>query len=302
VGIPESQLDIWSGHGSTGVFRDTYNHLKDTLEDPASPYVRAGRRFRVFLRGSYENDSNTHGESDVDTVIMLTSTFHYSLNRLNAQEIQNFRAVYPTVATYDIADFKADVTAWLQSQYPGYVDPGNKAVAIRRNGRLPREADVLICAEYKNYWGFTNVTDKTSYTGGVKLYDRNNSTIINYPELHSSQCTDKNKDTGGSYKPTVRIFKNMRHRLIRDGLLADGVAPSYYIEGLLSNVPEPNFVARHDATVLNCLRWIYNCDRGALRCAHKMSPLVGDNNPIAWPLADCDAFIAATANLWDNWS
>jgi hypothetical protein len=103
MGIPDAQLETWSGHGSTGVFRDTYNHLKQTLEDKAAPY--GNRRFRVFLQGSYENDSNTHGESDVDTVIMLTSTFHYSTTRLSPQEVQNFHAAYPTTATYDIADF-----------------------------------------------------------------------------------------------------------------------------------------------------------------------------------------------------
>jgi hypothetical protein len=299
MGIPEAQLDTWSSQGGTGVFRDTYNHLKDTLNDSAAPY--ANRTFRVFRQGSYENDSNTHGESDVDTVIMLTSTFHYSLSSLNAQEAQNFHAAYPGSATYDIADFKREVYTWLQQQYPGYVDPPSKAIHIRRNGRLPREADVLVCSEYKNYWGFANIADKTSYIGGVKFHDRHGNSIINYPDLHSYRCTQKHQATGSGFKQTVRIFKNMRHRLIDEGLLRDGQAPSYYIEGLLSNVPDTAFVARHDATMLNALRWIYNCNRSTLNCAHQMSRLVGDNSPIAWPLADCNDFIQAMANYWDNW-
>jgi hypothetical protein len=50
------------------------------------------------------------------------------------------------------------VAAWLQDQYRGYVDPTrNKVIAIERNGRLPREADVLVCAEYQNFWAFANV-------------------------------------------------------------------------------------------------------------------------------------------------
>jgi hypothetical protein len=53
--------------------------------------------------------------------------------------------------------------------------------------------------------------------------------------------------------------------------------------------------------MLNALRWIYNCDRSTLNCAHQMSRLVGDNSPIAWPLADCNAFIQAMADYWDNW-
>jgi hypothetical protein len=248
MAIPESQLEIWSAQGGTGVFRDTYNHLKETLDNRSAPY--ANRLFRVFLQGSYENDSNTHGESDVDTVVMLTSTFHYSLSNLSPQEVQNFHAAYPTNATYEWADFKREVSAWLQDQYRGFVDTTrNKVIAIDRNGRLPREADVLVCVEYKNYWRFANATDTTSYIRGVKFYDRHGNAIINYPELHSQRCSEKHRDTGGAFKPTVRILKCMRRRLIEERLLAEGVAPSYYIEGLLSNVPNPNFVSRHDATV-----------------------------------------------------
>lgn len=302
MAISEDQLATWSSQGSTGVFRDTYNHLRDTLKDPASPYAKAGREFRVFLQGSYENDTNTHGESDVDAVIMMTSTFHYSTNRLSPQEIQNFHAAYPGTTTYDIGDFRRDVTSWLEANYTGFVNPNsNKAIKLKRNGKLPREADVLVCAQYRNYWAFANVQDKTSYTGGVKFYDRSNTTIINYPELHSQRCSDKHKNTGSGFKETARILKNMRRRMIEDRLLAEGVAPSYYIEGVLSNVPDTNFVARHDATLLNCLRWLYNCDRSTLNCAHGMSRLIGDNSPTAWSLANCNAFINGLVSYWDNW-
>ena len=39
----------------------------------------------------------------------------------------------------------------------------------------------------------------------------------------------------------VRVFKNMRNSMIEKKLLADGVAPSYFIEGMLSNVPNDKF-------------------------------------------------------------
>lgn len=301
MAIPESQLNDWSSPGSTGVFRDTYNHLKDTLEDKDSPYAKASKEFRVFLQGSYENDTNVHGDSDVDTVIMLTSSFHYSMEGLTDQERVNFRAAYPNDATYALPNFRADVLAWLEHNYRGFVKPKNKAVQILRNGRLPREADVLICLEYKNYWAFANPQDTSSYIGGVRFSDQYGTAIINYPELHSKYCSDKHLETGDQFKFIARIFKNMRNRMIKDNLLAKGVAPSYYIESLLTNVPQPNFVGRYDATVRNCLIWLRDCDRTALRCAHRMSPLVGDNSPTAWPLADCNAFIMGLINFWDNW-
>jgi hypothetical protein len=299
--IPEGQLDTWSGRGKIGEFVTTYNHLKATLEDPASPYARASRQFRVFRQGSYENHTNVWADSDVDVVMMLTSTFHYNLNELSDQEKVNFRAAYPNDATYLLADFKRDVIAWLEHNYPGSIDPGGKAVHIAPNSKLPRKADVLVSTIYKDYWGFATVADTESFIPGVRFYDKNNNSIINYPEVHSQRCTDKHADTGDRFKPTVRILKNMRNRMIDEKLLADGVAPSYYIEGLLSNVPEPNFVARHDATFVNCMKWLSACDRNALRCAHRMRPLIGEGRATAWPLANCNTFITALIDYWNDW-
>jgi hypothetical protein len=39
----------------------------------------------------------------------------------------------------------------------------------------------------------------------------------------------------------VRVFKNMRNSMIEKGFLAEGVAPSYFIEGMLWNVPNDRF-------------------------------------------------------------
>ena len=61
---------------------------------------------------------------------------------------------------------------------------------------------------------------------------------VNYPKQHSDNLTQKHQETGQWLKPTIRIFKNMRTRMWQIGIIGDGVAPSYYIEGLLYNVPE----------------------------------------------------------------
>src|SRR5690606_967984 len=67
--IPESQLETWSHQGSITQSSSTYNTIKSVLEDSATPY--AGRNFKVFLQGSYGNDTNIYAESDVDIVIRL---------------------------------------------------------------------------------------------------------------------------------------------------------------------------------------------------------------------------------------
>ena len=67
--IPESQLDTWSHQGSITQSSTTYNAIKGALEDSTTPY--AGKNFKVFLQGSYGNDTNIYAESDVDIIIRL---------------------------------------------------------------------------------------------------------------------------------------------------------------------------------------------------------------------------------------
>ena len=73
MGIPESQLETWSHQGSIIQSSSTYATIKNALESPGSPY--ASKSFKVFLQGSYGNDTNIYSESDVDVVMRLDSTF-----------------------------------------------------------------------------------------------------------------------------------------------------------------------------------------------------------------------------------
>ena len=71
--IPESQLETWSHQGSITQSSNTYNSIKNVLEAGTTPY--ASKNFKVFLQGSYGNDTNIYAESDVDIVIRLDDCF-----------------------------------------------------------------------------------------------------------------------------------------------------------------------------------------------------------------------------------
>jgi hypothetical protein len=68
------------------------------------------------------------------------------------------------------------------------------------------------------------------YHEGVAFYS-GGKRIENFPKQHSENITAKHQATKGNFKPMVRVFKNMRNSMIEKRLLADGVAPSYFIEG-----------------------------------------------------------------------
>ncbi len=136
---------------------------------------------------------------------------------------------------------------------------------------------------------------------GICFFDSKSKRIVNYPDQHSANCTQKHQSTFNRFKPLVRIFKNMRSRLVNEGLIADGIAPSYYIEGLLYNVPDGKFQNSLVDTFVDTVNWILQADRAAFRCANKQHILFGDA-AVQWPAANYDVFMKALITLWNNWS
>src|SRR5689334_16416097 len=104
--IPNSQLETWSHQGSITQSSTTYATIKAALEKTAAPY--ATRPFRVFLQGSYCNDTNIYKESDVDVVISTDSVFYSDLSGLSSTEQTAYHASYPNSA-YSVNDFRDEV-------------------------------------------------------------------------------------------------------------------------------------------------------------------------------------------------
>ena len=93
----------------------------------------------------------------------------------------------------------------------------------------------------------------------------------------------------------------MRSRLVDDGKIASDTAPSYYIEGLLYNVPNDKFGGSFGDSFVNCINWIQSADRSQFVCANEQYYLLRENSAVTWRTAKCDAFLAAVTQLWNNW-
>jgi hypothetical protein len=294
MAIPESQLDTWSHQGSITQSSTTYATVKRALEASDSKY--ADKSFKVFLQGSYGNDTNIYAESDVDVVIRLDSTYHYDVSALNPQELAAFNgALIP--ATYPYADYKAHVVAALEECFEDDVKPGTKAIKIKANGSR-RSADVVVATEFRRYYsGLYGV----QFVSGICFFDSSGCRIANYPKQHSANCTTKHQVTNGWYKPMVRILKNMRSRLVDDGAIDEGSAPSYFLEGLLYNVPNDKFGSTYGDSFVAAMNWIFEAKRSELLCANEQYYLVRDSTATCWPCANCNGFLDALAKLWNDW-
>lgn len=295
--IAESQLETWAARGPTAQFTDTYNRIRDNLVDDRAPYPIGDTE--VFLQGSYKNDTNVRGDSDVDVVLCHTGAFYMDLSRLSPEDRGAYDAAFAaTSVDYKYADFRSDATAYITDLYNN-VRSGRRALKIPGGNSGRRDADVLVAFQFRRYHEFKSLQNQR-YDKGVCFFPAGGSRIENFPKQHADNCTTKHQDTNGYFKPMVRIFKNMRNAMIDDGLLVDGAAPSYFIEGMLYNVPNAKFGGRYQETWVECFNHIVTTDCDELVCANHMHWLVRDDRPTCWPVASFDAFTTAMKTFWER--
>lgn len=295
--IPESQLDTWSHQGSITQSSSTYNSIKNVLEANTTPY--AGKNFKVFLQGSYGNDTNIYAESDVDIVIRLDDCFFSDLDSLAEEEKEAYKHAFSD-AKYTHVDFKRDVLSVLTGQYASAVNAGDKAIAIDASGSR-RKADVIVATQFRRYFKFQSSSD-SQYAEGICFFNAAGERIANYPKQHSENLTTKHQASSKWLKPMVRVLKNMRSRMVDDGLIKAGLAPSYYIEGLLYNVPNEKLTSSYQDCVVNALNWYrQEAKKVDLVCANEQYYLLRDGSHTCWPQANCNAFVEAAVKLWNEW-
>lgn len=295
--IPESQLDTWSHQGSITQSSNTYNSIKSVLEANTTPY--SGKNFKVFLQGSYGNDTNIYAESDVDIIIRLDDCFFSDLDSLPEEEKAAYKQAFSD-AVYTHADFKRDVLSVLTGQYGSAVKAGDKAITIDASGSR-RKVDVIVATQFRRYFKFRSSSD-SEYAEGICFFNAVGERIANYPKQHSANLTTKHQASAKWLKPMARVFKNMRSRMIDDGLIEAGIAPSYYLEGLLYNVPNEKLTSSYQDCVVNILNWYrQEAKKVDLVCANEQYYLLRDGFNTCWPQANCDAFVEAAVKLWNEW-
>ena len=157
-----------------------------------------------------------------------------------------------------------------------------------------------MCAHFRYYYTFRSISDQ-SYDDGICFFLKDGTRILNFPKQHSANCTTKHQATNQWFKPVVRIYKNMRNNLVDAGSLGDGVAPSYFIEGMLWNVPPENFGRSYATSFVETFNYLTNADRTTFKCANGIHPLLAENSHVSWAPSDCETYLSALRELWNSW-
>jgi len=297
--IPESQLVTWSHQGAVASSSIAYNSIKTALTSAKSKV--SGICFDAFLQGSYRNATNIYGDSDVDIVVKLDSVFGRDLSALDNSQRRLEDAAYP-VSNYQWWEFRRDILQTLEDYYDKpNVKPLKKCIQVKAGpGRIT--ADVIPAIEFWKYSYFHSQTNE-SHIEGVKFFDSAGTSIVNFPRQHIANGEAKNATcrTNGWYKGTVRMFKNARNKLINDGKIADGSAPSYCLECLAYNAPDACFGGSYGDTYCAVVNHLWRTPVNSYLSQNGIIPLIG-TSPSQWDAGAAVTFLSCLRELWNNWT
>lgn len=296
--IPLSQLNTWANQGATTSSSQAYASIRHALTKTGSPL--ADRSVEIFLQGSYANDTNIYGDSDIDVVVLYGSTFHKDFSAWTAEQQVLHERVFPT-ADYQWHHLQADVSSALRSHYgSAAVRPGKKSIKVQTS-RLGRPSDVIPAVEFRRYGAFTDIHNPSAHWG-IQFFDSQNTPIVNYPKYHIERGVEKHgaTRTAGRYKSVVRIFKNLRSCMVDNGMLAGGVAPSYFIECALYNVPDELFRLSVDQGVPAIISHLKGRQFGSLMCQNGITALIG-TEPTQWSSDAFTSFVVSAEEAWNDW-
>jgi len=283
MGIPESQLETWSHQGAVATAKATADSIKYALNSYGD--WPNGIDFDVYLQGSYKNDTNIRGDSDVDVIAQLKSTFSSNLSE------DQKRILELSSASYFWTNFRADVLRTLRNYYgQSQITEGNKAIKVGGGaGRLP--ADVVVCLQHRRYRTVNNY----DYVEGICFWTENDSRqVINYPKVHYDNGVSKHQNSSRWYKPVVRLFKNCR------GSISGDATPSYFLECMLYNVPNSKFGSSYRDTFCNIVNWLSETSLNDFICQNGQLKLFG-LTPEQWNTNQAKEFITNLISLWNSW-
>lgn len=218
--------------GWTGPSSDTEQAKQERTERMVQDAIAAHKSFesyniRVFAKGSYANNTNVRADSDVDIAVECAEALYWDEREPG---LHKPTGVYEGIWTPE--KLRKELTAALQATFDDDVDDsGSTAIRIHSNSARI-DADVVPCFTYRYHTGADSCRD------GNKIFKRDNTALVNYPDQQLKMGRAKNVDTGLVYKKVVRIFKRIENALAHRGAT---VLPSYFIECLVFNCPNEVF-------------------------------------------------------------
>lgn len=273
ITISEGQLETWARYIQLNKNAETYKKVKEIFH---GKYFNRSKRYEIYLQGSVANRTNIWADGDIDIIFQFNGTFCYEYNY--------HPSIYNNPSDYTQQQLRQDIKNILDRQSISYEEK-NKCIKLFLRGDEWQNVDLVPCFQYRKHYGRVEY----EYYEGIAIRTLNGELIINYPKQHRENGEQKNKRSG--YKNMVRIFKNIRNNLVDEGIIDENLAPSYFIECLIYNVPDDKFNENNFRSILcNCLNWLWKNDLQYLKCQNGITNLFGDENT-QWDYLNYKRFI-----------
>lgn len=189
------------------------------------------RRIKLFVQGSYANNTNVRTESDVDIAVVEEDVFQPQYRTGVTGASYGFsNAPQPT------KEFKDEVQEALTQKFGNDVERKDKSIKIHGNTHR-KDADSVPCRrnrDYRNDFSY----DESNYIGGIVIYPDSGGMIVNYPEQHIYNGRQKNTATHSHYKKFVRILKKMRYLMEDNSIYSASNIGSFMLESMIWNISD----------------------------------------------------------------
>lgn len=282
MGALLKMLVPWTRPGALENSKRTHQAIRRALSKHVE--IRKLGEYEVFLQGSYRNGTNIRGDSDVDVVVQLNVDV-------------NAGALFPRSRSAPPRPTNMEIWSELRQRVGdavviafGHENVTNARKCLKVDTpHLP--ADVVVALRFR--------MDPPRNLEGVAFYlGDEDRWVVNYPKRHFANGATKNTATESRFKQTVRLFKNARTYLIEQEILADGVAPSYFLECLLYNVPGRLFKPPVKDRFPRILGYLRTHDISLFVCQNRMVPLFGPSQE-QWNEDDAETLLCWLGKLWE---
>jgi hypothetical protein len=203
------------------------------------------RKIKIFVQGSYANNTNVRTQSDVDIAVVQEEVFVPKYrDGVNASNYGITSLPFPSKS------FKDEVQECLITKFGRDVERKNKSIKIHGNS-YRKDADTVPCMRHRDYTD--NFTfNPNSYIAGIWIKADDGSIVVNYPEQHIENGRTKNNNTNYYFKKTVRIVKNIKYVMVENHILSANTISSFGLESLVWNIPDNIFMKQ------DCYRHLIN--------------------------------------------
>ncbi|GLZ42695.1 nucleotidyltransferase [Actinokineospora sp. NBRC 105648] len=221
----EDRLAGWTGPSSISEQEKQERTERMIREAVRGHALFSDCNLKIYAKGSYANNTNVRADSDVDIAVQCTDLYYWD---------EAIAGVRPSgggsySGIWTPAELRSELGVALNKKFPGQVDSAG-STAFRIDSNTARvDADVVPCFDYRYYFS------SGGYRDGVKVFKKNGTGIVNYPDQQLANGRRKNVETKNCYKHAVRIMKRVENAMFTEGGRRE--VPSFFVECLVYNCP-----------------------------------------------------------------